>query len=70
MTPGMSRTAADRRVEWGSKHGWSLFVLLGAALLGLGLWALSEDRPALAGVPTALGGGFLTLALYLSPRRS
>jgi uncharacterized membrane protein HdeD (DUF308 family) len=65
----MDPTAADRRVEWGSKHGWTLFALLGAALLAFGMWALSEDRPALAGVPTALGVGFLAVALYLVVRR-
>jgi uncharacterized membrane protein HdeD (DUF308 family) len=65
----VEQTAVERRAAWGRKHGWVLFGLLGVALLAFGLWALSEDRPALAGVPTAMGAGFLGVALYLFVRR-
>lgn len=65
----MGLTPADKRAAWGSKHGWSLFALLGAALLAFGMWALFENRAALAGAPTAIAAGFLAVALYLWAKR-
>lgn len=65
----VSGSAAQRRAAWGSRYGWSLFLLLGLAVLAFGLWALSADRPALAGGPVSIGGGLVVLSLYLFVRR-
>lgn len=58
------------REEWGRRHGWSLIAAVGCLLLAFGLWALTIDRPAMAGLPTAMGVGVLALAVYLFVRRT
>ena len=53
------------RVAWGRRYGWSLFALLGAVLVGIGLWALTADRPAMSAIPTGYGVGALAVAAWL-----
>lgn len=57
------------REDWGRRHGWSLFAALGFLLLAFGLWAMSIDRPAMAGLPIFMGAGLLAIAVYLFVKR-
>lgn len=57
------------REEWGRRHGWSLFAVLGCVLAGFGVWALCADRPAMAGMPVSFAVGALAVAVYLFVRR-
>jgi hypothetical protein len=62
--------AAQAREAWGRKHGWSLFLLLGVVLLGIGGWAASRpDRPVTAGMSFLAGGVMLAFAAWLFFRR-
>jgi hypothetical protein len=58
------------REEWGRRNGWSLFAGLGALLVAFAAWALAVDRPAMAGVPFAIGIGYLFFAGYLFVKRN
>lgn len=69
MTP-TSESSSSAREEWGRRYGWTLFALLGGALVAFAAWALSEDRPALAGAPFATGVGFVVVAAYLFVKRT
>jgi hypothetical protein len=44
-------------------------VLLGLVLLAVCAWAIAADRPAIAGMNTGLGLGFVAVGVYLFIRR-
>lgn len=60
---------APARERWFRQHGWTVFALLGVVLVAFGAWAVSVDRPALAGIPMAAGCGYLAAAVYLFVKR-
>ena len=57
------------REAWGRQHGWSLFVLLGLAVLAVCAWAVATDRPAIVGMNLGFGVGFVVLGVVLRVRR-
>ncbi len=57
------------RQEWGRRHGWSLFLLLGMAVLAACAWGLATDRPAVAGMNLGLGVFFVVVGMMLRVRR-
>jgi hypothetical protein len=58
------------RQEWGQRHGWSLFLLLGLVVLAACAWGLATDRPAVAGMNLGLGVFFVVVGVVLRVRRA
>jgi hypothetical protein len=67
--PFLNTKPNEARAAWGRKHGWSLFLTLGLALLAVCAWALATDRPAVAGMNIGLGAGFVALGVLLFVKR-
>lgn len=65
----LSHPSSAAREAWGRKHGWSLFVLLGVALLAVCAWALVVDRPAIAGMNVGFGIALVAIGVSLFRRR-
>lgn len=58
------------RQAWGRRHGWSVFLLLGLAMLAFSAWAFATDRPGMAAVPLGCGVGYVGVAAVLFVKRT
>jgi hypothetical protein len=62
--------AAEARAEWAKKSLWKVCAVFGVLLLAFVGWAVATGRPSAAGMPLAVGLGYLIAAAVLYRRRS